>query len=88
VNVSLGYLPSYIRVHVLSRHTSRVLDDLGAEGGDAGGHVVAVGTPEAMRPALGLDPRVAASPASYTGQYVEQIFERRRKPKRTAQAAE
>jgi hypothetical protein len=36
--------------------------DLGPEGGDAGGHVVAVGTPEAMRPALGLDPRVAANP--------------------------
>jgi len=52
--------------------------DLGPEGGDAGGHVVAVGTPE----------EIAANPASYTGQYLKQVFDRRRKPKRAAQAAE
>jgi excinuclease ABC subunit A len=40
--------------------------DLGPEGGDAGGEVVAVGTPEA----------VAANPASYTGQYLEKLLER------------
>ncbi len=42
--------------------------DLGPEGGDAGGHVVAVGTPE----------EIAANPASYTGHYLKQVFERRR----------
>jgi excinuclease ABC subunit A len=56
--------------------------DLGPEGGDAGGHVVAVGTPE----------EIAADNASYTGQYLKQVFERRRssgtKSKRAAQAAE
>jgi len=54
--------------------------DLGPEGGDAGGHVVAVGTPE----------EIAANPASYTGQYLKQVFDRRRgaKAKRAAQAAE
>ncbi len=52
--------------------------DLGPEGGDAGGHVVAVGTPE----------EIARNPASYTGHYLKQIFDRRRKPKRAAQAAE
>jgi excinuclease ABC subunit A len=54
--------------------------DLGPEGGDAGGHVVAVGTPE----------EIAANPASYTGQYLRQVFDRRRsgKAKRAAQAAE
>ena len=34
--------------------------DLGPEGGDAGGEVVAEGTPE----------QVAANPASYTGQFL------------------
>ncbi len=54
--------------------------DLGPEGGDAGGHVVAVGTPE----------EIAANPASYTGQYLKQVFDRRRgaQAKRAAQAAE
>jgi excinuclease ABC subunit A len=52
--------------------------DLGPEGGDAGGHVVAIGTPE----------EIAANPASYTGQYLKQVFERRRsgKTKRAAAA--
>ena len=34
--------------------------------------MVAIGTPEEKRPALWLDPRVAANPASYTGQYLKQ----------------
>ncbi|WP_448564673.1 excinuclease ABC subunit UvrA [Trichothermofontia sp.] len=38
--------------------------DLGPEGGDRGGEVVAVGTPE----------QVAQVPASYTGQYLRQIL--------------
>jgi excinuclease ABC subunit A len=54
--------------------------DLGPEGGDAGGHVVAVGTPE----------EIAATRESYTGQYLLQVLERRRRTKRAAetQAAE
>ncbi len=52
--------------------------DLGPEGGDAGGYVVAVGTPE----------DIARVPDSYTGQYLKQLLDRRRKTKRAAQAAE
>jgi excinuclease ABC subunit A len=54
--------------------------DLGPEGGDAGGHVVAIGTPE----------EIAANAQSYTGQYLRQVFDRRRggKAKRAAAAAE
>jgi excinuclease ABC subunit A len=54
--------------------------DLGPEGGDAGGQVVAIGTPE----------EIAANQASYTGQYLKQVFDRRRgaKAKRAAAAAE
>jgi excinuclease ABC subunit A len=53
--------------------------DLGPEGGDAGGHVVAIGTPEEL----------AANPASYTGQYLKQVLKRRGSgAKRAAQAAE
>jgi excinuclease ABC subunit A len=54
--------------------------DLGPEGGDAGGHVVAVGTPN----------EIAATPQSYTGQYLKQVFDRRRsgKTRRAAAAAE
>jgi excinuclease ABC subunit A len=51
--------------------------DLGPEGGDAGGHVVAVGTPE----------EIAANQASYTGQYLRQVFERRRGAKAAKRAA-
>jgi excinuclease ABC subunit A len=50
--------------------------DLGPEGGDAGGHVVAVGTPE----------EIAANPASYTGQYLKQVLKRRPSSKRAAAA--
>ena len=38
--------------------------DLGPEGGDGGGHIVAEGTPEA----------VAANPASHTGRYLKQVL--------------
>ncbi|HUW75004.1 MAG TPA: ATP-binding cassette domain-containing protein, partial [Methyloceanibacter sp.] len=41
--------------------------DLGPEGGDAGGEVVATGTPE----------EVAEVAASYTGQYLKQLLDRR-----------
>jgi excinuclease ABC subunit A len=41
--------------------------DLGPEGGDTGGHVVAVGTPE----------EIAATRESYTGQYLKQVLKRR-----------
>ncbi len=39
--------------------------DLGPEGGDRGGEVVAIGTPE----------QVAESPRSYTGQYLKQVLQ-------------
>jgi excinuclease ABC subunit A len=39
--------------------------DLGPEGGDAGGEVVAVGTPE----------HIAASSTSYTGHYLKPVLE-------------
>ena len=38
--------------------------DLGPEGGDEGGEVVAVGTPE----------EVAENPRSYTGQFLKQVL--------------
>ena len=52
--------------------------DLGPEGGDAGGNVVAIGAPE----------EIAANPQSYTGQYLKQVMDRRRsgKAKRAAAA--
>ena len=40
--------------------TADYIIDIGPEGGDRGGTVVAFGTPE----------QVAANPSSYTGQYV------------------
>ncbi|RMF46808.1 MAG: excinuclease ABC subunit UvrA, partial [Anaerolineae bacterium] len=39
--------------------------DLGPEGGDAGGEVVAQGTPE----------DIAAEPRSYTGQFLKQVLQ-------------
>lgn len=44
--------------------TADYVIDLGPEGGDAGGRVIAAGTPE----------EVAASPLSYTGEYLARIF--------------
>ncbi len=46
--------------------------DLGPEGGDGGGQIIATGTPEA----------VAASPGSYTGQYLKPLVKRARKRRR------
>ncbi|MBI4414213.1 MAG: ATP-binding cassette domain-containing protein, partial [candidate division NC10 bacterium] len=48
--------------------------DLGPEGGDAGGRVVATGTPE----------EVAARPGSYTGQFLRRVLDGRGLPARTA----
>jgi excinuclease ABC subunit A len=42
--------------------TADYIIDLGPEGGDAGGHVVATGTPE----------KIMAAPASHTGRYLKQ----------------
>ena len=43
--------------------------DLGPEGGDGGGRIVAVGTPEA----------IASNAASYTGRYLKQVLDSQRK---------
>ncbi len=43
--------------------------DLGPEGGDGGGQIIATGTPET----------VAAAPGSYTGQYLKPLIKRTRK---------
>ena len=57
--------------------------DLGPEGGDGGGEIVAAGTPE----------DVAAEPRSYTGQYLNELFRRRpgkdatARPKKASAAA-
>jgi excinuclease ABC subunit A len=40
--------------------------DLGPEGGDEGGRIVATGTPE----------KIAASPGSYTGKYLKKIIKK------------
>jgi excinuclease ABC subunit A len=48
--------------------------DLGPEGGDAGGRVVATGTPE----------EVAARPGSYTGQFLRRVLDGRGLPARSA----
>jgi excinuclease ABC subunit A len=44
--------------------------DLGPEGGDAGGDIVAVGTPE----------EIAANPRSYTGQHLRHVLTSAREP--------
>ena len=48
--------------------------DLGPEGGDGGGRIVAAGTPEA----------VASTSGSYTGEYLKPLVKRTRKPRRGA----
>lgn len=45
--------------------TADYIIDIGPEGGDGGGEIVATGTPE----------QVAAEPRSYTGQYLKQLLE-------------
>ena len=60
--------------------TADYLIDLGPEGGDRGGQVIATGTPE----------EVAANPASYTGQFLRPVLvqtENRRRGKRAIEAA-
>ena len=47
--------------------TADYIVDLGPEGGDQGGHVVAIGTPE----------EIAANAASYTGHYLKGALKRR-----------
>ncbi|MFN3858521.1 MAG: excinuclease ABC subunit UvrA [Caulobacter sp.] len=48
--------------------TADWLVDFGPEGGDGGGEIVAVGTPE----------QVAAEPASWTGRYLDELLKRHR----------
>ncbi len=57
--------------------TADHLIDLGPEGGDQGGRVVATGTPEA----------VAAEPASHTGRFLAEVLERPQLPLQPAEAA-
>ena len=47
--------------------TADYIIDLGPEGGDGGGTVVAAGTPE----------EVAANERSYTGQYLKRLLEKK-----------
>ena len=49
--------------------TADYLIDLGPEGGAGGGEVIATGTPE----------KIAATPNSYTGQYLQPVLKRDRK---------
>ena len=46
--------------------TADYIIDIGPEGGDGGGTVVAQGTPE----------QVAKNPASYTGKYIKKMLEK------------
>jgi excinuclease ABC subunit A len=57
--------------------TADHLIDLGPEGGDQGGRVVATGTPEA----------VAAEPASHTGRFLAEVLERPQLPLQQVEAA-
>jgi excinuclease ABC subunit A len=45
------------------------LIDLGPEGGDRGGELVAAGTPEEL----------AIHPSSYTGMYIQELLQRRKR---------
>ena len=54
--------------------TADYIVDLGPEGGDAGGRVIAAGTPE----------EVARVPESYTGQYLKKILDRAAEPEKEA----
>lgn len=49
--------------------TADYIIDIGPEGGDGGGQIIARGTPE----------EVAKNPLSYTGQYIKKILEKKRK---------
>jgi len=52
--------------------------DLGPEGGDGGGDIVAAGTPE----------DIAREKRSYTGAFLKPVLKRHEKPKKRIQAAE
>ena len=52
--------------------------DLGPEGGDGGGEIVAAGTPEDM----------VREKRSYTGAFLKPVLKRQEKPKKRIQAAE
>ena len=52
--------------------------DLGPEGGDGGGEIVAAGTPE----------DVVREKRSYTGAFLKPVLNRQEKPKKRIQAAE
>ncbi|HEX3701562.1 MAG TPA: excinuclease ABC subunit UvrA, partial [Phenylobacterium sp.] len=54
--------------------TADWLVDFGPEGGDGGGEIVAMGTPE----------QVAANPKSWTGRYLAELLERHRRRRGTA----
>jgi excinuclease ABC subunit A len=49
--------------------------DMGPEGGDAGGEVVAEGTPE----------EIARNPKSYTGQYLKPVLAKKAKARKAAE---
>ena len=49
--------------------TADYIIDIGPEGGDGGGRIIARGTPE----------EVAKNPSSYTGQYIKKMLEKKRK---------
>ncbi|MCL2462106.1 MAG: ABC-ATPase UvrA, partial [Defluviitaleaceae bacterium] len=52
--------------------TADYIIDLGPEGGDRGGEVVACGTPE----------QVAENPKSYTGQYLKKMFKKEKRDRK------
>jgi excinuclease ABC subunit A len=64
--VELGNTVLVIEHHLDVIKTADWIIDLGPEGGDAGGEVVAVGTPE----------EIAAHPESYTGRYLKTKLDR------------
>ena len=57
---------SFAEVDDASRAMADHLLDFGPEGGDGGGEIVAVGTPE----------QVADNPASWTGRYLKEVLDR------------
>ena len=58
----------------MSGRTADYVIDLGAEGGNAGGRIIAAGTPE----------EIARTPGSYTGQYLTRVLASRLETKRRA----
>jgi len=63
--------------------------DLGPEGGDGGGEIVAQGTPEDIVKAAASSGRSPQGEGrSYTGQFLKPVLGRQEKPKKRIQAAE